>query len=37
MQMTGRLPSKPWINLMLVSSAMTSSPPFETNDVMMGY
>jgi hypothetical protein len=34
---TGAATWKPWINLMLVSSAMTSSPPFETDDVVMGY
>jgi hypothetical protein len=32
---TGMLPSKPWITLMLVSLATTSSPASGTNDVVL--
>ena len=34
---TGILPAKPWISLMLGSLATTSSPASGTNDAVMGY
>jgi hypothetical protein len=34
---TRKQSTKPWITLMLVSLATTSSPASGTNDVVMGY